>query len=138
MPHSGVVKGYDGRVDLNGTYLNTDRYRWAWAADDIPGIGFEDIDFDGNLYDDGTTGVISSTLSTSGYWNLEQIPSADPPSIRNGSLINNVQVWISKTNNFKIFLTGIRILGGEIGAELRSRVEMSFTARSNGKISWPF
>jgi hypothetical protein len=167
MASSGVVKGTDGRVLIGcnfnynggaativantGTKINADTWKLAGKADDIPAVGFEDVAYDGNVYDAGNTSLIYGDITFSGYWDFNQNPHTNPPNLRIGAVLGNpnpltgnaglsnggVALYVSKNNNKYFVFQSIRILALDVGGNLKTRVDLNVSAKSNGTIWYP-
>lgn len=137
MATADIIRGFNGRVKQNGANVNAERFRLSGTADDIPAMGFEDVDPDGNLYDAGVPGVIGAALQVSGYWSSINNPHADPPSIRTGVQVPNIFLYVNKVTNRFFAMPSIRILGCDVASEIKGRVDLSYNAKTNGKITYP-
>jgi hypothetical protein len=131
MARTNIQRGIDGRISINGTFVSLERWRISTTADDIPAIGFEDVS-DAGAFDDGDTGLVTTVLSCSGYFDVINNPHNSPPGIVPGAILANVRFYLSKANNKFYLFPEIRVLQVEVNDELRQRVDISFTAKANG------
>lgn len=135
MARAGVLRGIDGRVSVNGQNLQLEQYRISIVADDIPALGFEDVTTTA-AYDIGDTGVITTTISAAGYWDASLAPHSSPPGLVAGAILTTFKVFVSKSTVRVFTFPEIRVLQCEISGQLRTRVDFSFTVRSNGSFTY--
>lgn len=138
MPASGVLRGVDGRVTINSTNVNAEEYEHADQADDIPAIGFEDVDAPtGITFDDGATGVVGANVSFKGYWDLNLNPHTDPPKIKVGQRLTGCKLYLQKGGTKCFTYSILRLLSTRVGAQLRGRVDLQVQSKTGGPFTWP-
>jgi hypothetical protein len=153
MASFNVYRGIGVRALMAGAALDHDQISVDMQVDDIPAVGFEDTATDGFTYDDGAMGVVGHTLSGSGYWDAALNPHNAVPGLRPCLYIQNCAFYLNKPsptagggpngvypnlNSPRFYgYPVLRCLQGRTTAQLRGRVDFSYTAKSCGLILYP-
>ena|SRR6266404_3116230 len=145
MASGGVYRAKGARSQFGGANLDHDQISIDMNVDDIPSVGFEDVQpTDGETYDDGAMGIVGHTLSGGGYWDAFLNPHGNPPGFRAGLYIGPNFIFLNKVvsavNANAVRWYGyalVRVLGGRSTAQIRGRWDFSFNVKSCGLVVYP-
>ena len=135
---AGAVSGNTADMAPGSASANISAERWSVnvSTEEVPAIGFEDYR-NSNIYDDGDFAVMSAAIQISGYWDALNNPHSSPPGIVTGARIGGVSLYLNRVTALRWTFNAIRIYACQVDTEIKSRVNLAFSAKSGGQFTYP-
>ena len=133
FPLSGVpLSGKDGRLVINGHVVTLEKWKVDPEASEVNGYNFESQGFD-----EGVFGKRKASVSASGFWDSDKNPNASPVKLKDGQIIDNVQLFITRNTSRCFTFPLMRIPKVSVSNEADGRVDIEFTGMSQGRFYYP-
>lgn len=117
----------NARVQIEAVNINMASWNVSMNTQDIDVTSFEDGGFYVPL-----AGVRKAEVRVKGYWDSGDNPHDDPPDIQDGEALTNVRLYPDQNAGDYWDFPAMMVTGVTISAEVNGKVEIEFTAVSNG------
>jgi hypothetical protein len=134
MPTSTIVAitGTNSRITVNGgSPLNVEKYTISVRVGDINITDFESQS-DGTVWEYGVTGIQVADITWEGCYDSGNGPFGYGPG-----LVQNVNIYVSKTSAISFNFPFMRILSIGVNTDVNGLTKFTVTGKSSGPFTMP-
>ena len=130
--------GKTTRVGVGGTFLTFASYEVTLEGEDYPTVNFESYNVaQGQTFDEGILGPLSSSIRFGGDWDAGTNPLANPPGLYPRDDLATVVFYTSRIDNIFWNFPYIRLRNATNSAEVRGKVAFNCSGRNQGIFTYP-
>jgi hypothetical protein len=126
------VSAKNAKVRIGATVYTARRWNVNPTAEELDITNFE-----GAGFADRISGIVDAEITVDADWDSAASNFANPPNIVTGQTLLNVKLFLNDTTGAFWNFPSVLVTTTPVTAEVRGKVEVSFTAKSKGIFTYP-